>query len=528
MAHSLYRRPVFERRNIMRFSFHLRNWTSTRSSRGREQHRPAAPRFRPLLEALEERSLPSTYYAATTSDLIADINAANKAGGANTIMLTAPTTSPYVLTAVDNTTNGANGLPVISGGGKKSADNLTIVGNGDTIERSTASGTPDFRVFDVAKGNSLTLQNVTLAGGLAFGSGAAADGGAIYNQGTLTLSGATVQGNVAQGSNGAAGAQFTSSNLKKLQKGPSLDGQAGANAEGGGIWSSGSVTLQGGTLIGSTDSLHTGNEAIGGQGGAAGYSHDPGIAIALGNGGAGGAAFGGGLYEAGGSVTVTNATLSANTARGGAGGDNTLAGYVSSQLGAAAGGGGGGSGGGLYVASGTLDMEGVPSGQGPVTVESNHALGGAGGIVVLYYHPGQGGEGSGGGIYIADANTATLAHVDLKSNTAQGGNGGVTASRHSGAHGGSAFGGGLYVANGTVTLTNDTVNGNYAIGGWGITVGGNTDFSGHSVQASASGGGLYINGGTVSLDSATVANTTNNYDENYPLEDDIEGSYKLI
>ncbi len=36
------------------------------------------------------------------------------AGGSNTINLTAPTTSPYVLTAVNNTTSGANGLPVIA------------------------------------------------------------------------------------------------------------------------------------------------------------------------------------------------------------------------------------------------------------------------------------------------------------------------------------------------------------------------------------------------------------------------------
>ena len=46
------------------------------------------------------RTLPSTYYAATAADLIADIKAANTAGGANTIVLTAPTTNPYVLTAL--------------------------------------------------------------------------------------------------------------------------------------------------------------------------------------------------------------------------------------------------------------------------------------------------------------------------------------------------------------------------------------------------------------------------------------------
>src|SRR5262245_2941922 len=138
-----------------------------------------------ILEPLEDRTALSNFNAATVSDLIADINAANAAGGTNTITLTAPTTSPYVLTAVDNTTDGPTGLPVITGGSKP--DTLTIIGNRDTIERSTASGTPAFRLFDVASGASLTLQNLTLQNGLAFGSGSSAEGGAIFNQGTLVL-----------------------------------------------------------------------------------------------------------------------------------------------------------------------------------------------------------------------------------------------------------------------------------------------------------------------------------------------------
>ena len=43
---------------------------------------------------------------------------------------------------------------------------MTIVGNGDTIERSTAASTPDFRLLDVARGGSLTLENLTLQGGM--------------------------------------------------------------------------------------------------------------------------------------------------------------------------------------------------------------------------------------------------------------------------------------------------------------------------------------------------------------------------
>src|SRR5262249_6286422 len=154
---------------------------------------------------------------------------------------------------VNNTTNGANGLPVISGGARKvPADNLTIVGSGgDVIERSTAAGTLAFRFFDVAAGASLTLQNLTLQGGLAFGSGAAADGGAVYNQGTLNLVAATVQGNVARGTNGAPAGY----NHKKQV----VPGQTGADAAGGGIWSGGTVKMDGGCFV-------QNNQALGGRG----------------------------------------------------------------------------------------------------------------------------------------------------------------------------------------------------------------------------------------------------------------------
>ena len=182
--------------------------------RTRRQRPPAKrrPGRRLRLESLEGRTLMSglSLTAASVSDLIADINAANTAGGANTITLAAPTTSPYVLTAVNNSTNGPTGLPMIAAN-----DNLTIVGNGDTIERSTAVGALDFRLLAVASGGSLTLENLTLQGGY----DATGDGGAICNCGTLVLSGVTVQDNDALGG-------------------------------GGGIYSYlGSVTLEGGTIV---------------------------------------------------------------------------------------------------------------------------------------------------------------------------------------------------------------------------------------------------------------------------------------
>ena len=150
-------------------------WKSERSPSRGSQSRPARRCMRPIPVQLEDRRLPVNYSAATVSALIADINTANTAGGANTISLTAPTTSPYLFTAVNNGTNGGNLLPVIAAN-----DNLTIVGNGDTMLPTGKQKSARF--FDVTASASLTLQNLTLqscsllAGGLY-------EGGAIFNKG---------------------------------------------------------------------------------------------------------------------------------------------------------------------------------------------------------------------------------------------------------------------------------------------------------------------------------------------------------
>jgi hypothetical protein len=236
-------------------------WRLARQYKGRARpaHAPAfRRRTRLACEQLEDRTVPSSVTAATVSDLIADINAANLAGGSNTITLAPGKT--FTLTAVDNTNWGPTGLPVIAAN-----DNLTIQGNGDTIVRS-ATG-PAFRLFDVASGATLTLEDLTLQGGLASANGAAggADGGAIYSAGALTLSAVTVTGNSAMGS-------------------------ATEPAQGGGIYSvAASLALEAGTVI-------TNNSALGSNTG-------PG--------------YGGGVYVAGGTATLTGVTLSSNTAQGG-------------------------------------------------------------------------------------------------------------------------------------------------------------------------------------------------------------------
>jgi hypothetical protein len=300
--------------------------------------RPQPARRRGLrltLEPLEDRTVPSTFTAASVAELIADINAANLAGGSNTITLVAGKTFTLTGSGSSQGLNGPAGLPVIAAN-----DNLTITGNGNTIERSTANKAPAFRIFGVAAGASLTMTNVTLQGGLM------TEGGAIYNQGGLTLSGVTLQNNTAQSFGGAAG---------------------------GAIFSGGSLTLQ--------DCTVQNNQALGSTGPAPGYASS--------------AACGGGLYVSAGTASLTNVRLYANTAQGGAG---TSGGWAYDEYGfkylVGGGTGGSGLGGGMYVAGGTASLHNT-------SVDHNNAFGGKGGSSPKGLAKGNDGLGQGGGLFIS-------------------------------------------------------------------------------------------------------------------------------
>jgi hypothetical protein len=405
--------------------------------------------------------MPSTYTAATVSDLIADINAANQAGGSNTIVLAANTR--FVLTGADNTTNGPNGLPVIAVN-----DNLTIAGQGgDIISPLTAGGFyyGYFRCFDVANGAVLTLSNLTLSDfdPLYEGFG----GGAIYNQGTLVLNAVNVQHNFTYWPGGG----IWSSGALTLTNGTVIQGNEvyglGGDAAGGGIWSSGALTLESGTVV-------QGNAAVGGSG--ATNTTDP-----------GGNAFGGGLYIAAGTANLTGVTVESNSAQGGPGAF-TRTGFL---MGYTSGPGGSGFGGGLYATGGaTVTLNGD-------SVEFNAAAGGDGTM---------GGTGNGGGLYTAAGAIVTLSEDSVEFNTAAGGRG---------TKGGNGNGGGLYTAaGGTVTLRGDTVESNTATGGRGARQSGK-----------GYGGGLFIDKyATLDLDALTLADTINNTADRYP---NIDGSYVL-
>lgn len=167
----------------------------------------------------------------SVNELAAAIHTANAAPGATTLKLTRCT---YTLTAVNNTNDlGPNGLPVIR-------NTLTINGNGATIARSTADGTPDMRVFYIhPKGvltlNRLTLMNARTPDGSSTESNAFG-GGAIYNAGTLTLNSVTLSHN-------AAGAGYTEPQFSMTYR------RGGDGGNGGAIFNTNRLSLTQSRLI---------------------------------------------------------------------------------------------------------------------------------------------------------------------------------------------------------------------------------------------------------------------------------------
>jgi uncharacterized repeat protein (TIGR01451 family) len=506
------------------------------------------------LEALEERTLLSNYIAFTPGELINEINMANASGTPSTIALQGNVSPNYIFSA-QYPDNGGSALPTITG-------DITIVGNNNIIER--ASGSPAFRLFDVFFKGSLTLQNLTLEGGLAQGTGPAAEGGAIFSSGTLKLSGVAVQNNVAQGTSGmmaggvggsgaaagggglyVAGGQvfLTNDNLSNNRayggiggdgfnntnksggnfiSGPGGNGGNGGAAYGGGIYApgGGSITLSG--------DIFSGNGAFGGSAGKGGEGEFGG------NGGNGAAAYGGGLDVElpGETVTLNNDTFTSNVAIGGLGGVGGRGGYDGGGPAGIGGNGGASMGGGLHVVASNVTVSdstlsgneavGGFGGNGGNGDAGSGSFGGAGGV-------GGNSEGAGMAVELADGTlTLTLSGDTLNGNLVFGGAGGIggygasaaqAGNGGGGSDGGDAGGGGLYVNGGSVTLTNDTLSGNAVNGGNGGLAGNGgevhlSEFAGNYAEGSGgnggtgglgSGGGLFILGGSVSLGDDTIS-----------------------
>lgn len=100
------------------------------------------------------------------------------------------------LTAANNETYGATGLPVVT-------SEIIIQGNGHTMR--SASGAGRFRIIAIGKEGTLALNNATVSGGRADVRTTElleGRGGGVYNRGKLTLSECIISGNSARISGG--------------------------------------------------------------------------------------------------------------------------------------------------------------------------------------------------------------------------------------------------------------------------------------------------------------------------------------
>jgi hypothetical protein len=245
MALSFDRRPDLERSNIMSFSSWLRALRPGRHNRPAGRSR-AATRFRPRLEALEDRTVPAP---AQVVPLTVTSLADSGPGTLRAAILSADAGSSSdtftIGFAVTGTIDLASPLPdlnnniAIQGPGASSLtlepDALASFGSGiismDHGKTASISGLTVLAggvAGGIVNGGALTLSACTISGGRAWYLTATGyDGGGIANFGIMTVSGCTISGNSAFG--------------------PDLN-----MGMGGGIYNAGSMTLSYSTVSDNT------------------------------------------------------------------------------------------------------------------------------------------------------------------------------------------------------------------------------------------------------------------------------------
>ena len=453
------------------------------------------------VEPLEDRTVPSTFTVRTLADSGADslrqaVLLANANPGPDTIRFSAA----------------ARGTVALTSGELSITDDLRIDGPG--ASRLAVSGSDLSRVFNIAAGTVVTIDDLTVTRGHG-----ALRGGGIRNDGTLTLSHAVVSDNEVVGLPGFG---------------------AAVDAFGGGVFNSGRLTVQ--------DTVFVGNRATGGDGIPA-TETGPGLPAAGALGGAissigtatvpamaavtrgtfvdnqavGGAAgvgvasrangLGGAIMNDASTFTVSDSLFHGNRAVGGASvqlsggngsggaianvalvGDATFTVQRSTFTGNQAVGGTGGAGGpGQFGRGGAIANLKAPFGTPPSTLRSvmrvtgstvvgNEAVGGAGTVA---------GNGLGGGIANDNGGTMEVSHTLVALNRAVGG---VSV----GGTSGNGLGGGVYngqainPAFGTTALSlNDTVVAFNRADGGAATAGG--------TAGAGVGGGVYVAPGGIAF-----------------------------
>lgn len=299
--------------------------------------------------------------------------------------------------------------PLLTGAQIEIDDDITVRGQGPSD--TTVSGDNNSRIFEIASGKSVAIEDLELTEGrgpLSAGGVAGSDGGAISVLSTASLSLTRVI--VSESRAGHGSTSF----------GPTGFGSDGG--DGGGI-SAGADSVV--TIV---DSVITANTA--GDGG-------PGVANAFettgGSGGDGGR--GGGIFSAG-TLEISSSLVAGNSSgTGGRGGNDTDGGA----------GGSGGDGGGIY-GSDTTTLTNV------TIYDNSTGAGGAGGDGAGGFNSGAGGRGGYGGGFFQQVGGSELIHGTVAANTA--GVGGVDGSGIGdgmpGIHG---HGGGVSLQGGTLLNT---------------------------------------------------------------------------
>jgi hypothetical protein len=245
------------------------------------------------------------------------------------------------------------------------------------------------------------------------------------------------------------------------------------DAFGGGI---ASVTATGNVTI--TDSTLTGNTALGGNGGNF-------------NNGAGSNAQGGAIYFEGGTLNISESRILSSNATGGMGGN----GPGNQQNGGM---GGMAHGGGAYIGGGVANINNS-------TFESCLATGGNSGTGQNGTN--NGADSGGGGLFSLGNVTVTNSTFDL--NRATGGNAGNSFGpdcfgAHQSGDGGAARGGAILADGGTAVINTATLASNFARGGNGGN-GGKTNGGGPCAQTTHGAGGL-AHGGAITNNNAATLN----------------------
>ncbi len=412
--------------------------------------------------------------AITAANTDAPTGSCPGGNGADTIHLFSPVTLNVVN---DSGLDGPSGLPQVS-------SDITIEGNGNTIERASAA--PDFRLFFVNGSGKLVLNDATVSGGKLVGSGAG-----VFNNNTLTLVNSTISGNTAFFGGGVYGYVGDVSIINSTISGNSAD------FDGGGISnrSASVVTITGSTISGNTAPYGAGISNV------LGMVTVISSTISANTASSGGIDHGGGIRSLDGTVTITDSTISGNVANNDGGAVYMNDGTATITNSTISGNSAGDEGGGLFNALGTVTLTNSD-------ISGNHAEYGGGitnrnsGVVTITNSTISGNsavsaESRGGGVYNRTSGIVTISNSTIAGNYSE------------------EYGGGIYSGSGLLTIVGSTISGNTADGddGGGLYIDGGTatitdsTIKGNSARDS---GGVEINGGaiTVSITNSTISDNT--------------------